>query len=126
MMNWLSQYSDYGGGCWHYFFIPEGAEDKIAPHTHARLKATGYNSPDFEGIYKMCVPVNYFEADICADAAGIISPLMILNIISWKGSEMGEKYTHTCQRLVERQNALKYYISITKHPEVNSIYRAIN
>nr|WP_230354332.1 antirestriction protein [Lelliottia sp. WAP21] len=126
VMNWLSQHSDYDGGYWNYFVIPEGAEGKIAPHTYARLKTTGYIAPDFEGTYKMCLPGNYFEADVSADAAGIIATLMILNVLSWKTSEMGKQYTRTCQLLVERQDALKDYISIIKHPEAHLIYRAID
>lgn len=126
VMNWLSQHSDYDGGYWNYFVIPECAEGKIAPHTHARLETTGYMAPEFDGTYKMCVPGNYFEAGVSADAAGIIATLMILNVLSWKTSEMGEKYARTCQLLIERQDALKDYISIIKHPEAHLIYRAID
>ena len=126
VMNWLSQHSDYDGGYWNYFVIPEGAEGKIAPHTDVRLKTTGYIAPDFESAYKICVPGNYFEADVSADAAGIIATLMILNVLSWKASEMGAKYVRTCQLLIERQDALKDYISIIRHPEAHLIYRAID
>lgn len=39
---------------------------------------------------------------------------------------MGEKYARTCQLLIERQGALKDYISIIKHPEAHLIFRAID
>lgn len=126
VMNWLSQHSDYDGGYWHYFVIPEGAEGRIAPHTDARLKTTGYIAPDFEGTYRIWVPGNYFESEVSADAAGIIATLMVLNALSWKASEMGQKYTETCRLLVERQDALKDYVSIIKHPEAHLIFRAID
>ncbi|HHA2302472.1 TPA: antirestriction protein [Enterobacter asburiae] len=126
VMDWLSRHSDYDGGYWNYSVIPEGSEGEIAPHTTVRLKTTGYIAPDFEGTYKMCVPGDYFEGEATADAAGIIATLVILNALSWKASEMGEKYARTCQLLVERQDALKDYISIIKHPEAHLIFRAID
>ncbi|MEG5888189.1 antirestriction protein [Enterobacter ludwigii] len=126
VMDWLTRHSDYDGGCWNYFVIPEGSEGKIAHHTTVRLKTTGYIAPDFDGTYKMCVQGNYFEGEVSADAAGIIVTLMILNALSWKASAMGEKYARTCQLLVERQDALKDYISIIKHPEAHLIFRAID
>lgn len=125
-MDWLSLHSDYDGGYWDYFVIPEGSEVKIAPHTTVSLKTTGYIAPDFDGTYKMCIPGNYFEGEVSADAAGIITTLMILNVLSWKASEMGSRYSRTCQLLVERQDALKDYISIIKHPEAHLIFRAID
>lgn len=126
VMNWLSQHSDYDGGYWHYFVIPEGSEGKIAPHTTVKLKTTGYIAPNFDGMYKMCIPGNYFEGNVSADAAGIIATLMILNALSWKASGMGGKYSRTCQLLIERQDALKDYISIINHPEAHLIFRAID
>lgn len=126
VMDWLTRHSDYDGGYWNYFVIPEESEDEIAPHTTVRLKTTGYIAPDFDGTYKMCVPGNYFSEEVTADAAGIIATLMIMNALSWKASEMGEKYTRTSQLLVERQDALKDYISIIKHPEAHLIFRAID
>lgn len=126
VMDWLTRHSDYESGYWNYFVIPEGSEGKIAPQTIVRLKTTGYIAPDFDGRYKVCVPGNYFAEEVTADAAGIIATLMILNALSWKASEMGEKYARTCQFLVERQDALKDYISIIKHPEAHLIFRAID
>ena len=126
VMDWLTRHSDYDGGYWNYFVIPEGSEGKIAPHTTATLKTTGYIAPDFDRAYKMCIPGNYFDSEVSADAAGIIATLMILNALSWKTSEMGAKYARTCQLLIERQDALKDYISIINHPEAHLIFRAID
>lgn len=126
VMDWLSRHSDYEGGYWNYFVIPEGSEGTIGPHSTVTLKTTGYIAPDFEWTYKICVPCNYFEAEVSADATGIIATLMILNALSWKASEMGPKYARTCQLLIERQDALKDYISIIKHPEAHLIFRAID
>ncbi|MCK7310544.1 antirestriction protein [Enterobacter quasiroggenkampii] len=126
VMDWLTRHSDYEGGNWNYFVIPEGSDGEISLHTTVRLKTTGYIAPDFDGTYKICVPGNYFEGEVSADAAGIIATLMILNSLSWKASAMGEKYARTCQLLVERQDALKDYISIIKHPEALLIFRAID
>jgi hypothetical protein len=39
---------------------------------------------------------------------------------------MGREYALTCQGLVDRQDALKDYISIIKHPERELIFRAID
>ena len=39
---------------------------------------------------------------------------------------MGVKYAETCRLLIERQDALKDYISIIKHPEAHLIFRAID
>lgn len=126
VMNWLTRHSDYDGGYWNYFVILEGSERKISHHTTVRLKTTGYIAPAFDGTYKICIPGNYFEGEVSADAAGIIATLMILNALSWKASEMGERYVRACQLLVERQDALKDYISIIKHPEAHLIFRAID
>lgn len=126
VMDWLTRHSDYDGGYWNYFVIPEGSEGKIAPHTAVTLKTTGYIAPDFDGTYKMCIPGNYFDGEVSADAAGIIATLMILNALSWQASGMGPKYARTCQLLIERQDALKDYISIIKHPEAHLIFRAID
>jgi len=74
----------------------------------------------------MVVPGNYFEAEVSADAAGIIATLMIMNWLSWQVADMGPEYAKVCKHLVARQDALKDYISIIKHPEAHLIYRAID
>ncbi len=39
---------------------------------------------------------------------------------------MGPEYSKVCKHLVARQDALKDYVSIIKHPEADLIYRAID
>ena len=51
---------------------------------------------------------------------------MILNRLAWQTSEMGAQYESICHRLITRQDALKDYVSIIKHPEANLIWRAID
>ena len=60
------------------------------------------------------------------EAAGIIATLMCLNRLNWQVFEMGPEMARVCQGLVDRQDALKDYISIIKHPERDLIYRAID
>lgn len=74
----------------------------------------------------MVIPGNYFEAEVSADAAGIITTLMIMNWLSWQVADMGPEYSTICKHLVARQDALKDYISIIKHHEAHLIYRAID
>ncbi|MDN4377046.1 antirestriction protein, partial [Citrobacter portucalensis] len=64
----------------------------------------------------MCVPGNYFESEVSADAAGIIATLMIMNWLSWQAADMGDKYAKVCKQLVARQDALKDYVSLIQHP----------
>jgi hypothetical protein len=73
-----------------------------------------------------CIPGNYFEGEVSADAAGIIATLMIMNWLSWQVAEMGPEYDQICRHLVSRQDALKDYISIIHHPERHLIWRAID
>ena len=87
---------------------------------------TGYIAPEGEQRYNMIIPGNYFEAEVSADAAGIIATLMIMNWLSWQVAYMGAEYAHVCRSLVARQDALKDYISNIKHPEAHLIYRAID
>ncbi|MFT2793982.1 hypothetical protein ACMV5I_28795, partial [Serratia sp. T13T92] len=51
---------------------------------------------------------------------------LTLNQLCWKTSEMGPQYAQTCQGLVDRQDALKDYVSIIEHPERSKIFRAID
>lgn len=74
----------------------------------------------------MVIPDNYFEADVSADAAGIISTLMIMNWLSWQVVDMGPEYATVLNHLITRQDALKDYISIIQHSECELIWRAID
>lgn len=74
----------------------------------------------------MVISDNYFEAEVSADAAGIISTLMIMNWLSWQVVDMGPEYATVFNHLITRQDALKDYISIIQHPERELIWRAID
>ncbi|WP_263071015.1 antirestriction protein [Enterobacter huaxiensis] len=74
----------------------------------------------------MDIAGNYFSAEVSAQAAGIIATLMIMYRLSWKLSEMGPEYTGLSEGLISRQDALKDYISIIKHPERHLIWQAID
>ncbi|EPR0422802.1 antirestriction protein [Enterobacter hormaechei] len=125
--DWLRRSSDYDGGNWDYFLIPKGVQGKIAPHTIIATKVTtGFIAPAGEQTFKMDIATNYFSAEVSAQAAGIIATLMVMNGLSWKLSEMGPAYSGLCEGLIARQDALKDYISIIKHPERHLIWRAID
>ncbi|EDT2962821.1 antirestriction protein [Salmonella enterica subsp. enterica] len=116
----------YDGGYWNYYEIPRGITGQIAGWTNVcTTRPTGYIAPP-EGKYRLEIPGNYFTAEVSADAAGLITSLFVLNQLSWMVSEMGDKYALTCQGLVDRQDALKDYISIINHPESHLIFRAID
>lgn len=87
---------------------------------------TGYIAPEGEQLYNMVIPGNYFEAEVSADAAGIISTLMIMNWLSWQVVDMGPEYATVLNHLIARQDALKDYVSIIQHPERELIWRAID
>lgn len=125
--DWLRQHSDYDGGSWSYYLIPQGLSGKIAPHTTISTSVrTGFIAPEERAMYRMDIPGNYFSAEVSAQAAGIIATLMIMNALSWKTSEMGDDYAGMCTGLIKRQDALKDFISIMQHPERNLIWRAID
>ena len=121
-MNFLSLHSNYDGGAWDFYEIavPTLCEDAGA------VSFTGYIAPGGTQRYQLTVPGNYFDAEISADAAGIIATLFVLNQLSWMASERGAQYARTCRALVGRQDALKDFISQTRHPERHLIYRAID
>lgn len=78
--SWLRQYSDYDGGFWSYWIIPQGTGGNEAPNcVRFTTTQTGYIAPEGEQPYNMVIPGNYFESEVCADAAGIIATLMIMN-----------------------------------------------
>jgi hypothetical protein len=124
--SWLDRHSDYDGGLWDYFIIPDGAADSIIQPCSIDAPLAGYIAPAGDQKYHMIVPGNYFEGDVSADAAGIISTMMILNWMSWQVADMGPEYGVFCKRLVQRQDALKDYISAVNHPERALIWRAID
>lgn len=124
--NFLRKQSNYESGYWRYYLIPQGTSGNITPQ---RVKLTtcetGYMAPP-DGCYKLTISGNYFEAEVSADAAGIISTLFVLNGLIWKSHEMGSGYKHVCNKLINRCDALKDYVSIVQHPEAEKIFRAID
>ncbi|MEX0529930.1 antirestriction protein [Raoultella terrigena] len=125
--SWLRQYSDYSNGAWDYWIIPQGVGGNVAPNRIQFITTqTGYIAPAGEQYYRMVIPENNFDSDVSADAAGIISTLMIMNWLSWQVADMGAGYTHVCKHLIARQDALKSYLSIIHHPESHLILRAID
>lgn len=123
---WLQVHSQYDDGFWRYFAVPRGISGQIAPWTDACItRPTGYLVPP-EGSYRLTIPGNYFDAEVSAEAAGIIATLMSLNRLNWQVFDMGPKMAKVCQGLVDRQDALKDYISIIQHPERDLIYQAID
>ncbi|WP_370608262.1 antirestriction protein [Citrobacter meridianamericanus] len=125
--SWLRQHSDYDGGFWNYWIIPQGTGGNVAPNRIIfTTTQTGYIALAGKQHYNMCIPGNYFEAEVSADAAGIIATLMIMNWLSWQASDMGPEYARVLKHLVARQDALKDYISIIQHPERDMIWRAID
>lgn len=125
--SWLRKHSDYDGGFWNYWIIPQSVGGNVAPNSIRFTTAqTGYIAPEREQSYKMVIPGNYFEAEVSADAAVIIASMMILNWLSWQVADMGPEYTTVCKHLIARQDALKDYISIIQHPARELIWRAID
>lgn len=123
--NFLHQYSHYDGGLWRYWEVPRGLSGHVGGWTEMTTRPTGYITPP-EGDYRLTLPGNYFEGTVSAEAAGIIGTLFVLNRLAWKASAMGREYAPTCQGLVDRQDALKDYVSIVRHPEASLIFRAID
>lgn len=126
-INFMHQHCEsYDGGYWNYYDVPRGISGQIEGWTNiCTTRPVGYLAPP-EGTYRLKIPGNYFNAEMSADAAGLITTLFVLNQLSWMTSEMGDKYAQACQMLVDRQDALKDYISIIKHPESHLIFRAID
>lgn len=111
---------------WQFWEVPRGISGHVGLYTDIiTTRPTGYMTPP-EGTYQLSIPGNYFDEDVSADAAGIIATLFVLNQLCWKTSEMGPQYALTCQGLVDRQDALKDYVSIIEHPERSKIFRAID
>jgi Antirestriction protein len=122
----LDRHSNYDGGMWQFWEVPRGISGHVGPHTDIiTTRPTGYVTPP-EGTYQLRIPGNYFDEEVSADAAGIIATLFVLNQLCWKTSAMGPEYAQTCQNLVDRQDALKDYVSIIEHPERSQIFRAID
>lgn len=94
--NWLRQHSEYDGGSRSYWVIPQGVGGNIAPNSIQFITTqTGYIAPEGEQRYRMCIPGNYFEGEVSADAAGIIATLMIMNRLSGTWLKWGRNMTRS-------------------------------
>lgn len=110
-----------------HFKIQQGTGGNVAPNcVRFTTTQTGYIAPEGEQRYNMVIDGNYFEAEVSADAAGIIATLMIMNWLSWQVVDMGPEYATVLNHLIARQDALKDYVSIIQHPERELIWRAID
>lgn len=98
--NWLDRLSqEYSGGFWHYYEIPNGF----------------YMAPaDYDKLRIVC-PMNYFERDMSADAAGIVATLYALCELcnQYRSDDLAEKY-HTLRDFAG------------EHAEANAIFAAID
>ena len=77
--NWLDRLSqEYSGGFWHYYEIPNGFY--MAPADYDKLRIVW--------------PMNYFERDMSADAAGIVATLYALCELcsQYRSDDLAEKY----------------------------------
>ncbi|MCT4709170.1 antirestriction protein [Enterobacteriaceae bacterium H11S18] len=125
--DWMRTYvTNYDGGLWDFWEIKPGYSGKTGPHITLTTSTTGYISPPDDRTYSVCIPGNHFEAEMSADAVGIIVTLYVLNQLSWRTFDMGERYHKLCRYLVEKRGSLKDYIDIVQHPERELIYRAID
>lgn len=125
--DWLRQYSNYDGGFWNYCGLFRRVHWRRCEPNRIifTTSRTGYIAPEGEQRYRLIIPGNYFDAEVSADAAGIVATLMILNRLSCQVSDMGPEYVRICRRLVSRQDALKDYLSIIQHIERHLIWRIL-
>lgn len=116
--SWLHQHSDYDGGFWNYWMIPQGIGGNVSPNTiFFTTKETGYIAPEGEQKYIITIPEFCFVDEVSADAAGIIVTLTIMNMIRGQAEDMGPEYEKVVDNLKARAEALKRYITIIQHPE---------
>lgn len=110
----------YQGGMWRCWVVKV---DMLNEEGNIEEGFSGYMMPE-EGQYKTHISDNYFEGELSASAFGIVATLFVLNRLSWMAAEKGH---HTiCCNLIDRQDALKDFVSLSKHPEAELIFRAID
>ncbi|MNL28132.1 Antirestriction protein KlcA [compost metagenome] len=98
--NWLDRLSqEYSGGFWHYYEIPNGFY--MAPADYDKLRIVW--------------PMNCFERDMSADAAGIVATLYALCELcsQYRSDDLAEKY-----------HALRDFAG--EDAEANAIFAAID
>jgi hypothetical protein len=126
VLNWMRAHTNYDGGYWNFYKIQEGITAHTGPYMDVTTSATGYIAPDSNELFSVRIPGNFFDAQMSADAVGIVATLFVLNQLSWQVSEMGERYAPVCQKLIDAQDALKDFLDVISHPESGLIYRAID
>jgi hypothetical protein len=92
---WLRQHSDYDGGFWNYWIVPKDIGGNVNPKIIIfTTTQTGYIAPGGEQRYNICILGNYFEAEAeaeaSADATGVT--IIIINRLTWQGTDMGSEY----------------------------------
>lgn len=92
--------SEYGGGFWNYYELPNGAY---------------YMVPTGSEKYEMSWELNWFSGVVSADAAGLIVTLVALSQMSFRDR------TDICA-----ENFHKLRDLLDEHPEASLIFRAID
>jgi hypothetical protein len=90
----------YSGGYWEYLKLSNGS---------------GYMAPKRDDKMKICVDSNYFEAEMSADAAGVVASMFALCQLANLTQDDG---------IIERYHALRAYA--VQHAEAHLIMRAID
>lgn len=97
--------NDFQGGQWKFYVLSSGS-GYLVPNSPDRLMAA--------------LPENYFEAEVSADAFGIIVSLYALNKLSFEIHSRGEDP----EAVVIAYHALRYFAC--DHEEARAIIRAID
>jgi hypothetical protein len=92
--------NSYNGGYWDYLTLSNGG---------------GYMAPKFDGNVKICVAGNYFDAEMSADAAGVVASMFALNQLANSTRD---------EEIIERYYALRAYA--LSHPDSYLIMQAID
>ncbi|BCM78153.1 antirestriction protein [Aeromonas caviae] len=99
--NWMRRLSeDYQGGLWQFYHLSNGGF---------------YMAPDLDRKLVLCVPGNWFQRELSADAAGIVATLFVLCQLANATEE---------DRLIDLYYKLKAYLDF--HPEGGLIAQAID
>ena len=99
--NWMRRLSeDYQGGLWQFYHLSNGGF---------------YMAPDLDRKLVLCVPGNWFQRELSADAAGIVATLFVLCQLA---------NTTEDDRLIDLYYKLKAYLDF--HPEGGLIAQAID
>lgn len=97
----------YDGGSWTYYMLSNGAW-YLAPSDDSH----DYPSKDFYGC----------KHSMSADGAGLAATLYVVNMLSWKFHEAGDKVR--CAAAAEHYHALRMYTYT--HPDAVAIWRVLD